>query len=409
MTPERRHAVLLNGTQIGYICHRGDVCRLILSENYWNDPSRSVLGLWFDDNPGQSPKAALRLPTWFSNLLPEGRLREWIAVDRGVSVAREIELLLQVGGDLPGAVQIIEDGAESWDSAAVSVLDDVEEVRKSEEAMAWKFSLAGVGMKFSMLQDGERLTLPARNEIGNWIVKLPDSNHPRVPLNEFSMMTIAKEVGVEVPNFRLVDRSELPNIPRYAWPRDECEAYAIERFDRTPGGGRVHIEDLAQVRGFYPERKYEGAFETVAALIYRNRDTGSLQEFARRLALNLLIGNGDAHLKNWSLIYRDGRNATISPAYDIVSTAPYMTSAAQEDLGLKFNRSRRFESVTWRSFQRLENLLGASDANLLSIVDDTVNRFISVWPEVANALGEDGLIVPWITENLAATAGRLRC
>ncbi len=63
---------------------------------------------------------------------------------------------------------------------------------------------------------------------------------------------------------------------------------------------------------------------------------------ARRLAFSLLIGNGDAHLKNWSLIYRDRRNPTLSPAYDFVSTAAYGTRSGQaDDLGLRFDRTRR--------------------------------------------------------------------
>lgn len=82
----------------------------------------------------------------------------------------------------------------------------------------------------------------------------------------------------------------------------------------------MHIEDLAQVRNVYPNAKYEGNYETVAALIYRRSDLHALREFARRLAFCVLISNGDAHLKNWSLIYRNPRVPTLSPAYDLVAT-----------------------------------------------------------------------------------------
>jgi serine/threonine-protein kinase HipA len=66
-----------------------------------------VLGLLFEQDPLRTHAAALRLPPWFSNLLPEGLLREWIAADRGVSADREMELLAQVGHDLPGAVRVL--------------------------------------------------------------------------------------------------------------------------------------------------------------------------------------------------------------------------------------------------------------------------------------------------------------
>jgi serine/threonine-protein kinase HipA len=107
------------------------------------------------------------------------------------------------------------------------------------------------------------------------------------------------------------------------WPPNERTAYAIRRFDRAPDRKPIHIEDMAQVRNVYPEAKYQGSFETLAALLYRGRDLASLLEFTRRLAFNLLISNGDAHLKNWSLIYRDGRIPKLAPAYDLVATSVY--------------------------------------------------------------------------------------
>src|SRR5439155_8665854 len=103
-----------------------------------------------------------------------------------------------------------------------------------------------------------------------------------------------------------------------------------------------------------------GNFETVSALTYRQRDVEALREFVRRLTFNTLISNGDAHLKNWSLIYPDRRIPTLSPAYDLVSTAFYKVGDREEDLGLKFGNSRRFEKVNLYGFRRLEERLGAA-------------------------------------------------
>lgn len=135
-------------------------------------------------------------------------------------------------------------------------------------------------------------------------MKLPDVRYADVPTNEFATMKLARAVGIDVPDVVLVHRDELPALPAHAWPCSEELAFAIARFDRAPDGQRIHIEDLAQVRGFYDHAKYTGSFETVGALIYRNRDVDSLREFVRRLTFNVLVGNGDAHLKNWSLIPR---------------------------------------------------------------------------------------------------------
>jgi serine/threonine-protein kinase HipA len=106
---ERRHAVWLHRHRVGTLHQRGDHTRFVLAPDYLADAERPVLGLLFEQDL-HARHAAARLPCWFSNLLPEGRLRDWIAADRGVSPHQEMELLAQVGHDLPGAVRITEAG-----------------------------------------------------------------------------------------------------------------------------------------------------------------------------------------------------------------------------------------------------------------------------------------------------------
>src|SRR5215470_11296466 len=196
--PERIHAAWLNHQFVGNLHQRGDHTRLELSPSYLADPRRPVLGLVFAQNLGARHAATLRLSCWFSNLLPEGRLREWIAADRGVSPQREMELLTQVGLDLPGAVRITE---------AAGGPDE-----PPPEDKGWRFSLAGVALKFSMLAKGDRLTMPAFGADGDWIVKLPDPVYPDVPRNEFCMMSLAA-AGIDVPAVRLVHRDEIDGLP----------------------------------------------------------------------------------------------------------------------------------------------------------------------------------------------------
>lgn len=404
---EAAHSVHLRGRRIGTILQRGDVARFVFDEGYWEDPNRDVLGLWFEDNPRQSPRAALRLPTWFSNLLPEGPLREWIARDQGVSTDRELQLLLRIGRDLPGAVQVFPaDGEEEFDS---ELLTDIQPdfAGGSAAGNPLKFSLAGVGLKFSLLKRGERLTVPAAGATGDWIVKLPDPHYRDVPINEFATMNLARIVGIEVPKTDLIHRDELPELPDIYWPSNETHVYAVARFDRTPEGRRVHIEDFAQVRGFYAAQKYTGSFETVAALIYRGHDRHALREFIRRLTFNILIGNGDAHLKNWSLIYPDGRIPTISPAYDLVSTGPYFTEDCPDDLGLKFGGTKVFERVNRDAFRRLQRRLGAERADVLDIADETVERFAQAWSDDRTRAAFPPFVARWIDARLPTVRKQL--
>lgn len=405
---ERRHLVLLHGDQVGVLYQRGDFTTFAFDEEYWRRADRPILGLRFDNTTRADQTAAMRLPSWFSNLLPEGRLRDWIAADRGVSPAREMELLAQVGHDLPGAVTVIPDAGEVPEEDRARAVRQRHRDDGRDDNDRLRFSLAGVGLKFSMLQDGHRLTLPASGRGGDWIVKLPDANHAEVPRNEYAVMRWAGLVGINVPTVDLRTREELPDLPDVAWPNREDVAYVIRRFDRLDRGRTsVHIEDLAQVRGFYPEAKYDGAFETIAGLIYRGRDIPSLQEFVRRLTFNLLVGNGDAHLKNWSMIYPDRRTAQLAPAYDIVSTAPYFVGQQPEDMGLKFGGSKRFETVTWSTFERLQRKLGATDAGLVDVMQVTVRRAIATWDAAAQDLDALPAARTWIDRNLLTTSKRL--
>ncbi|OBG34150.1 type II toxin-antitoxin system HipA family toxin [Mycobacterium sp. E3198] len=376
---EASHAVLLKGNRVGSILQRGDVARFVFDAGYWENPNRNVLGLWFEDDPRRSPKAALRLPPWFSNLLPEGTLRDWIARDQGVSADRELQLLLRIGRDLPGAVEVVASDA-AFDPDLLGQPQSQTAVERHGRAR-WKFSLAGVGLKFSLLKQNERLALPASGELGDWIVKLPDALYPDVPANEFAAMNLARSIGIDVPEVALVHRDDLPVLPARAWPGAEQVAFAIARFDRGLGGERIHIEDFAQVRGFYDNAKYTGSFETVGALTYRNYDRSSLREFVRRLTFNLLIGNGDAHLKNWSLIYLDGRVPSLSPAYDLVSTAPYASPDEPDDFGLSFGGTKVMARIGRDAFRQFQSRLRAEAADVLDVVDETVERFQAAWPD----------------------------
>lgn len=377
---EEQFCVYLYDRLVGRLHRRDDVTRFVFEEGYWDDPDRPVLGLRFEDNPRERHRSHLRLPPWFSNLLPEGRLREWIAQARRTSTEREMELLAQVGHDLPGAVRVL--AADEMAPVDLGDGGDSSGWRGGSMDSLWSFSLAGVGLKFSMLARGDRLVIPARGERGDWIAKLPDPTYPGVLQNELAMMTLAKAVGIDAPEIRLVHRDEVEPLPERVWSGQD-RLFAVKRFDRGPGRELIHIEDMAQVRGFYPDAKYTGSFETVGALVYRDHDIESLREFARRLAFNILIGNEDAHLKNWSLIYRDPRVPTLAPAYDLVATFVYRPSVeGPEEMALRFGQSKRFEDARISTFTRLDEKLGAK-AELEEVVRTLVDRVVLEWPRAA--------------------------
>lgn len=401
---ERLLSVFLGRDEVGVLVTRDDDTLFRFHRRHLDNPQRAVLGLRLEEQPKAQHRAHLRLPPWFSNLLPEGPLREWIAAERGVSAEREAELLAQIGDDLPGAVRVrpATDPPPADDEPRTVV--DVERARSAD---VWRFSLAGMQMKFSSLRAGDRFSAPARGAGGDWIVKLPDPHHRDVPVNEWATMELARRAGMEVPETRLLHRDQVQGVPADRWKRDEDWAFAIRRLHRAPDGSRIHIEDFAQVRGCYPEDKYRGSFETLGALAFRRRDVRSALEFARRLAFLVLVENGDAHLENWSLVYRHPRAPELSPAYDLVATGLYRPPHEPEDLGLKSEGSRRFETVRLRRFAALQRRLGVEGVSFEDAAAKVVERALAALPDVVARLG-DSWLGPALTALVRRNAARLR-
>ncbi len=371
--------VRLYGALIGTLTHvQGDRTLFSFTDDYVADQNRPMLGLSFKDEFGslitQWPVKQKRLLPYFSNLLPEGHLRAYLAARAGVNAEREFFLLWALGRDLPGALSVEPADAEIWPPG----LDDGGKGAQERKENALRFSLAGVQLKFSAVHDGRAtkgLTIPAQGVGGSWIVKLPSARFEGVPENEFAMLTLARRVGIEVPEIALVDVDSIDNLPDGIGDL-RGQALAIARFDRTPEGP-VHTEDFAQVFGVYPDDKYgKASYRNIAAVLAAETGEAGIAEFIRRLTFNTLIGNADMHLKNWSLIYPDRRTPVLSPAYDFVSTIAYMDD---EEAALKFVRAKRFDEFTLDELSYLAAKAGLPEKPVLDAAKETVARFLDVW------------------------------
>ncbi len=176
----------------------------------------------------------------------------------------------------------------------------------------------------------------------------------------------------------------------------------VERFDRPRPGERVHIEDFAQVFGVYPENKYKRAsYGSIARVLWLEVGEDGILEYTRRLVFNALIGNADAHLKNWSVIYPDGRSATLAPAYDLAATVPYIPG---DRLALSLGDTRDFAEVDVERFRRFADKAGLPVRLVLQTVRDTAARVRDLWPKheatralpksIRNAIDEHMRTVP---------------
>lgn len=370
--------VHLSGKTIGTLTRvAGDRSLFAFNQDYITDPARPTLSLFFKDEFGALrtvfPPVQTRLPPFFSNLLPEGALRRYLAEQAGVHPEREFFLLWALGRDLSGAITVTPANDDAWPPEALAPRG---EKPAAKDGML-RFSLAGVQLKFSAVASARGgLTVPASGVGGDFIVKLPSPDYAGVPENEYSMMRLASLLGMDVPRIDLVDIGSIAGLPENA-RHFGGKVFVIERFDRLPDGGRVHIEDFAQVFGVYPDDKYKKAsMRSIARVLAAEATNADIREFIRRLTFNTLIGNGDMHLKNWSLIYRDGRTASLAPAYDFVSTVAYIPG---NRFALNYSRTKAFTGFDEDELSHLAAKTALPRKMVIDTAREMAADFLAVW------------------------------
>lgn len=320
-----------------------------------------------------------QLPPWFSGLLPEGALRSLIEAGMPTGMTSDFDVLEWLGGDLPGAVVIKREGGSSH------VLSKLPSVPAADESIKGvRFSLAGVQMKLSMLKREESLTLPGEGEHGAVIAKLPSAKIPWLPEVEYTSMKLAEAVGVTIPELELLQTTAIAGLPDDLLKSGEY-VLSVKRYDRNQEG-RVHVEDFAQIIGAVGDRKYTMANEETVmkmATIFSQHRARGFKEAVTRITVNILLGNTDAHLKNWSLIYKDGITPELSPAYDIVAFAVYDNS---HQMALRFRGTKDASIIGMKRFARAGGLCGFGELETHKHVLRTIEKAADTWPGLISDL-----------------------
>lgn len=200
---------------------------------------------------------------------------------------------------------------------------------KAQE-MVGKMSISGVQPKLSVkLADrGGDPHLEVTGEGGQYILKPQVQAFANLPENEELCMTIADDVGIDAPAHCLVHL------------KDKSLAYVVKRFDRE-GRRKIHQEDFAQILG--KQNKYDGSVEEIGRKLKEVSEVPGLdvQLFFERVVFNFLIGNGDAHVKNYSVIYNEEGLVRLAPAYDLVCSRIVIPEEADESaLTIQGKKSR---------------------------------------------------------------------
>lgn len=386
---------------IGYLSQYGDILRASFDDAYIQDPGRPLLSLTFQGANDEQTRSILsaardvrlvrsdgRWPSYFANLLPEGHNRDRLAHERKCSADDEFELLAAAGHDLMGALEVepvplregIPDTVRHWHTALGL---DVLEPGFVEEPVEDAAALPGVVTKFSAIYDGRRYVVKRHGEAGSYILKLPTTRHPDLVANEMTGYRLCEALGLTCSQAKIISREEA-ELPEHI---PFSEILAVPRFDRGPDGLRVHMEEFAQVLGYEPKRKYGKDLVTDYSAMLQvlnnlsSRPVQDVVEFLGRFVAFILLGNTDAHLKNWALLYPDGQRPVLSPLYDPVCVAAFFESVPEADYGVNRAIDKRLKAFTWEDF---EALLRAAKlprvSNHVRQAKALVNRAKEIWP-----------------------------
>jgi len=300
----------------------------------------------------------------FEMNLPEGYVRHYVYERlRKVAPVDDMLFLALSGDNGIGRLSYRADLLEQPDSESVS-LDSILSSRNSTSLfreLVEKYLLrttvgvSGIQPKVVVPEERGALALPTL------ILKSGNSDYQNIAINEFICMSIAKEAGLKTPEF---------------WITDDQQLFVMRRFDITESGQRLGMEDFSVLMGKPGDKKYEGRYETLlrAANLYEIDVT----EMYEQIVLSLIVGNGDAHLKNYAILYEDVTGPyQLSPIYDVVCTKAY----GDERTALSINDSRNYPHRTY--LEKLGKAFGVREPkSIIERVSEAIDKISTDYAEV---------------------------
>ena len=324
----------------------------------------------------------LRLESWsapygllpvFEMNLPEGVLRERLrlAFAKATGTFDEFDLLSIVGRSQVGRIRYTGDKERLHEEVPFQSVDEILERRRGGDLFRYllerfaSFSgISGVQPKIlvrdekafaEMAHTKHRLSQSYKG--ATHIVKLWEANeYPQLAANEFFCLTVARKSGLDVPLYRLAE---------------DGMALVIDRFDLRMDGTYRGFEDFCVLNGRRTDEKYRGSYETSVmkrfAQFANSTHMGEdMEKLFALIALNCALRNGDAHLKNFGIVYDDVRGeARLAPVYDLVTTSVYLP---KDSMALTLNGTTKWASA--KELKRLgETRMGATPARVRQILE----------------------------------------
>jgi serine/threonine-protein kinase HipA len=330
---------------------------------------------------------------FFAGLLPEQGQRDQVARALGVSAGNVFSLLREIGRECSGAVSLVPEGEPSPVDGNPYVEIGTRELAAAFSALPARpllagdrevrLSLAGVQAKLVVrIADGV-IFLPRHGALSTHILKPTSPLYPDIVQNEAFCMRLAAASGL--------------NVARVSVGKAEGTEYlSIERYDRfsSPAGlGRRHQEDFCQALNRLPDRKYqvEGG-PTLKQSFGLMRDVSSaavldLHALLDAVIFNCLIGNNDAHGKNFSILYAQGDDgatlARLAPLYDLICTVKY--EGLSKDMAMKLGGESDSGRLAPRHFDAFATEAGLAKPQVRARVVSLSNRVLG---EIDNVLAD---------------------
>ena len=329
----------------------------------------------------------------FGGLLPEEGQRTAIARALGVSPDNPFRLLEALGGDVAGALAFFPQGEEPLqdysrtapeplqEDELAGLLDRLPSVPMLAGEGGARLSLAGAQSKLPVVLTAEGgIAIPRPGEPSTHLIKPEPDRFPGLAANEAFCLALARSLGIDAAHAEWCAAAGKPFL-------------LVERYDRTSVEGkahRLHQEDFAQALGVPSNRKYaaEGGptFRDSFALLRSaaSRPAREVLKLADAAIFNLIIGNADAHAKNYSLLRLESGEVVLAPLYDLVAT--HMWKELSPRLAMRFGRAATLEEFDGESTVRF-----AEEAGLGA---PYIRRRVSDLAEAVTEEIEKGIEVP---------------
>ena len=380
--------VFLLGRRAGTLDYssRGNEMRFAYDPAYAADPAAPALS--FSLPVRTEPYGTGQTTEFFANLLPPEVVRKKLGPVLHLSRHNLFGFLEALGADCAGAISIRKPGdpVPGSDEERLLELDDAraaEVLGSLSRRPLYAGGVDGYRISGSGAQDklvarivGGRIVLPLFGTPSTHLLKPPLRDYPDSVFNEWFAMSLAGRAGLPTAKCGILDVGGIP-------------CYWTERFDRTQNrSGRVlrlHQEDFCQALGADGERKYEsegGPSVSDSVSLLRSMRLGIRQElrFLDAVAFHVMIGNADAHAKNFAVLYR-GNKAELAPVYDAVSTMVYTTLS--REAAMSIGGQKGIDRIGRGDFERMARDLGIAPALVLRRVDALAAKLREAAPVLA--------------------------